>query len=148
MGFLQLSPEADQNYEAHKNNHVNNLLCRQDDGTVILPFRAAGNSPLFSHMPSSSMEIIAQRAEKHILNQKRKKRGAGKHFFFQGIFSMGSLRTILLHKLPDDTCSSTRLLCSTAAQIFQRVTSYTIENILCICICLLLKQSKEQGNRF
>lgn len=35
LGFLQLSPEADQNYGAHKNNHVNNLLCRQDDGTVI-----------------------------------------------------------------------------------------------------------------
>lgn len=86
LGFLQLSPEADQNYEAHKNNHVNNLLCRQDDGTVILPFKAAGNSPLFSHMPSSSMEIIAQRAEKHILNQKRKKRGTGKRFFFSKVY--------------------------------------------------------------
>lgn len=35
LGFLQLSPEADQNYEAHKNNHVNYLLCRQDAGIVI-----------------------------------------------------------------------------------------------------------------
>lgn len=43
LGFLQLSLEADQNYEVHQNNHVNNLLCRQDDGTVIssinLPLR-------------------------------------------------------------------------------------------------------------
>lgn len=74
MGFLQTSPEADQNYEAHKNNHVNNLLCRQDDGSVILSFKAEENSSLSWHMPSSSMKIIAERAAKRILTQKNKKR--------------------------------------------------------------------------
>jgi len=71
---LQISPEADENYEAHKNNHVNNLLCRQDDGTIMLSFKAKGNSPPSSHMLSSSMKIIAQRATKQILTQKSKQR--------------------------------------------------------------------------
>lgn len=106
LGFLQISPEADQNYEAHKNNLVNNLLCSQDDGTVIPSFKAAGNSPLSSHLPSLSMKIIAQRAAKHVSTQKSKKR---EKKIFQDILSMGSFTTILLHQLPDHTCSFARL---------------------------------------
>lgn len=72
-GLLQISPTADQNYAAHKINHVKTLLSTQDDGAVIFSFKAKGNSLLPSHMPSTSMKIIAQRTAKHTLTQKRKK---------------------------------------------------------------------------